>query len=139
MRIPHSEDFTLFNGIAVALCKNRTNYNLVSFNFAVVFVKNQDGASLIKNDIRTIGCLYDTQPLINDLTTCADLDLRILKNTRRNTANVECAHGQLCARLADRLSGDNTNRRTTFNHGRIGWIDAVFECGDTDLLTCGEC
>ena len=92
MRIPHSEDFSLFDGITVAFCEDRTNYNLVSFNFAVVFVKNEDRASLVQNNIRTIGCLHNAQSLINDLTTCADLDLRILKNTRRNTANMESTH-----------------------------------------------
>ncbi len=78
------------------------------------------------------------RPRYLTLPPSTDLNFWILENTTRDTTNVECSHRQLSARLTNRLSGNNTNRRTTLNHGVGRRIDTVFERSDTNLLTSGE-
>ena len=138
VRIPHGENVALVDRTTISNGQNRTNDDLVDFDFAIVFIQNLDGASLVENDVCAISSLHDAEATVLNLTTDADLNFRILKHTTRNTTDVECSHRQLCARLTNRLSGDDTNCRTTFNHGVCRRIDAVFECSDADLLTSGE-
>ena len=63
-------------------------------------------------------------PLNLTLPSKFELDERLLGDLRR-TADVERAHGELGARLADRLRGDDTNRLAHVDRRAAGKIAPV--------------
>ena len=65
------------------------------------------------------------------------LDMRLLVDLRR-AADVEGAHGELGARLADRLGGDDADRLADVDRRAAGKIAAVAGGADAVLGLAGE-
>src|SRR5439155_21963719 len=59
------------------------------------------------------------------------LVLRLLGNTRRRSADVEGAHRELRARLADRLRGDDADRFADLHQLAAGEVAAVAAAADS--------
>ena len=66
------------------------------------------------------------------------LVLRLLRNARRRTADVEGTHGELRAGLADRLGGDDTDRFADLDQLAAGEIAAVAAAADATTGLTGE-
>ena len=66
------------------------------------------------------------------------LDRRLLGRGLRRTADVEGAHGQLRARLADRLGGDDAHRLADVDGRAARQVAAVAAAADADLAVAGQ-
>ena len=64
--------------------------------------------------------------------------LRLLGHARRGTADVEGTHGELRARLADRLGGDDADRFADLDHLAAGQVAAVAAAADAAAGLAGE-
>src|SRR5262249_14873512 len=80
-------------------------------------------------DQMTFAVLGDSLVLDDDLALEVRLDERLLVDLRR-AADVEGAHGQLRARLADRLRGDDPDRFAVVDRRAAGEIAAVALAAD---------
>ena len=64
--------------------------------------------------------------------------LRLLGNARCRTADVEGTHGELRARLADRLGGDDADRFADLDHLAAGQVAAVAAAADAATGFAGQ-
>src|SRR5260370_22235343 len=82
----------------------------------------------------------DDDVAVLDLDRCVEggLDRRLLGPALRGTTNVEGAHGQLGAGLADRLRSDNADRLTDIDDGAARKVAAIAFAADTDARFTGQ-
>src|ERR1700730_11178992 len=82
----------------------------------------------------------DDDVAVLDLDCCVEggLDRRLLGPTLRGTTDVEGAHGQLGAGLADRLRSDNADRLTDIDDGAAREIAAIALAADTEARFTGQ-
>src|SRR5207244_12653246 len=66
------------------------------------------------------------------------LVLRLLGHARRGAADVEGTHGELRARLADRLGGDDADRFADLDHLAAGQVAAIAAAADAAAGPAGE-
>src|SRR5262249_29942626 len=71
-------------------------------------------------------------------TLVAYLDAACGSGSRRRTTDVESTHRELCTRLTDRLSGDDTNRFTNADRAATGQIASVAGRADTVARLAGD-
>ena len=69
-----------------------------------------DGTVLIQHDPAAVQCLHGAQIVKLNRAIVLRLDNGLLERLAGRSTNVERPHGQLRARFADGLRGDNTNR-----------------------------
>ena len=67
----------------------------------------------------------DAQFVVTDDAVVLGLDLRLLEHLRRRTTDVERAHGQLRAGLADGLRGDDADGLAELHERAGGQVAAV--------------
>src|SRR4051812_16555038 len=120
VRIPLDEDRALLDRVAVAHLEARTVDDRVALAVAALVVLHHDRPGAVHHDqaaarLRTgarIGPhLNDLQPLVADDAGVLRVERRLLVDARRRAADVERAHRELRARLADRLRRDDANRQ----------------------------
>jgi len=73
-----------------------------------------------------------------DVAVMARLDARLLGAALGGAADVEGAHGELGARLADRLGGDDAHRLADVDLGAARQVAAVALAADTGLGVAGQ-
>ena len=106
------------------------------------FVGHHNVALRLTSSMRTL-------PVISEITAAffGFLALKQLFNARktlrdilcrRDTAGVEGTHGELCARLADRLRGDDADRLADGNRRAVCKVRAVALGADAALRFAGE-
>src|SRR6185369_6994733 len=73
-----------------------------------------------------------------DLGFVGCFDRRLFRTALHRTADVEGTHGQLGARLADRLGGDDADRFADVHHGAAGKITPVALAADAALAFASQ-
>ena len=73
-----------------------------------------------------------------DEAAAARFDLGLLLNSRGRSADVERAHGELRAGLADGLRGDDADRFAEFDHAAGGQVAAVAAGANSAAGFAGE-
>src|ERR1019366_6421964 len=100
--------------------------------FTLLIVDQQDFA-IAAHDHRDALAVHDDITVFErNGTVMAGFDAGLLGTALRRAADVEGAHGQLGARLADRLRGDHTHRLTDVDRGAARQIAAVTMAANAD-------
>src|SRR5262249_25243815 len=73
-----------------------------------------------------------------DRAVMARLDVGLLGAALCRAADVESAHGELGARLADRLGGDDADRLADIDRGAARQVAAIALAADADLGVAGQ-
>ena len=110
VRIPLHEYVALLDLLAVGHGNLRADDHRVTLEFASLSRANQYLAGLIEHDPVTAAALDCADILIMHHAVIFRLDLRLFEHLARRTADMECPHGQLRARLADGLGRDDADR-----------------------------
>ena len=99
--------------------------DMVAFFLAALFVhhRNQAGAVHGRSACRGLRTTFRSMKLHEAVV--ARFDLRLFGDARRRAADVERAHGELRARLADGLRGDDADRFAHFDHAAGRQVAAV--------------
>ena len=82
--------------------------------------------------------LDDLQPLVAGVAGVPRIERVLLGHARRRAADVERAHRQLRARLADRLRGDDADRLAQLHHPSGGQVAAVAPRAHAAARRAGE-
>ena len=100
---------------------------------------NGDLALVRRDDALSLGVRDDDESLaVLDRSRDLRLPRRLLRDTRRRSADVERAKRELRARLADRLGGNDTDRFAEIDHVHGGQISAVAHAAQSTLRLAGE-
>ena len=109
---------------------------LVLGTFQPVLVDHRDFHVPTHDDLIAVGVLDQVRIAVFDFAFLRRF-LERLAATLGNTADVEGPHGQLCARLANRLCRDNADGLTGVDLGSARQVTTVTLCTDPVLgLTC---
>src|ERR1017187_2269036 len=109
VRVPDREDRALGDLLAVADVQEGADDDVVALELLALLVEDQDRAGLVEDDVAALGGLHEPQAAVLDHADGLDADLGRLEPARRDAADVERAHRQLGAGLADRLGGDDAD------------------------------
>ena len=109
VRIPLDERVALLDLRAVLEGNDRADDDGVVFQFAPVVAVDGNRAVFVEHDVVAVFQLHDAQFVVTDLAVVLGLDLRLLENLRRRSADVERAHRELRAGFADGLRGDDAD------------------------------
>ncbi len=90
------------------------------------------------HDRNALAVHHDVAVAHLDRAVVAGLDVRLLRATLGGAADVEGTHGELGARLADRLRGDDAHRLADVDLRAAGQIAAVALAADADLGLAGQ-
>ena len=114
--VPSTNDLAGFHFIAFADFQRRTLRNLVRLKLTTASVQNRDFTVSVQHDGIAFVVGHVTHASDANRSSLLDSFLVIFGNRVRNTTNVECTHGQLSTRFTDRLSRDDSDRHTFFDH-----------------------
>src|SRR5688500_683641 len=110
--IPLDDDLALLHLLAVLHLQAGAVDDRVALAIAPLLVLDDQRAAAVHDDqlAAVLVRLDDDQPLVVDGARVARVERVLLGYARRGAADVERAHRQLRARLADRLRGDDADR-----------------------------
>src|SRR5690606_18207154 len=123
--IPLGEHTALFDRIAVADMEEGADHDVVGLDLAILGINDDDRTGLVEHDVGTFGGLHEAEAAILDLAGGAHADLGGLETAGGDAADVERAHGELGARLADGLRGDDADGVAGLGHAVGRGVDAV--------------
>src|SRR6185437_14898560 len=138
VRIPLEHDFTHGHRIALVLLEARAVDGGVAFALAAVVVHDRDHAVAVHDHQAAILAAHGRQ--VDELDEALALGLlpRLLADAAGGAADVEGAHGQLGAGLADGLGGDDADRLAHLDQLAAGQVAPVAGDADTALGLAGE-
>ena len=130
-----------FNGLAVHNLDSGSVRDRVFLGLARLVTGNNDFTALL-----VVGDRYGSAELGDDRKSLRLTSLEQLLDTgktlcdiaARDTAGVECSHGQLCAGLTDGLCRDNTYRFTYLDHFAGSHVGAVALRADSHVRSAGQ-
>ena len=126
MRVPCCELRSGLHSPSVVSQKGCTVWNLVAFPLATIVVGNHHLPGAGDDDLLVLRIRYVTHGCGKpDHARTLGLDTALRRGTRRSTANVECAHGQLRPRFANRLGSNNADRFAGTNQGAASQVTAI--------------
>jgi hypothetical protein len=99
--------------------------DVVALDLLALVVDDLDRAGLVEDDVPALGGLHQAQRLVLDRAGGLDADLGGLEAAGGDAADVEGAHRQLGAGLADRLRGDDADGVADLGDAVGGRVDAV--------------
>ena len=105
---------------------------------AAVLVDQNDLAVAAHDDRDVLAVDDDVAVLDRDLGVVGGLDRRLLGAALHRAADVEGAHGQLGARLADRLRGDDADRLADVDRRAAGEVAPVAAAAHAGLGLAGQ-
>jgi hypothetical protein len=105
----------------------------IALALTAFFVHDRDRALAIHHHQITDLRLHRLQSDKTDGSGCLGFQPRLLRNSRCRTADVEGTHGELRARLADGLRGDDADRLADVHRRAAGKVTAVAMAADADL------
>ncbi len=116
VRVPGTDNLTGFDFVTFSNFQSRTLRDLVILKLATTSIQNRNFTISIQND----GVAF----IISNVTHTSNAYrsgffsrlLVVFGNRISHTTNVECTHRQLSTRLTNRLSRDDSNRHSFFNH-----------------------
>ena len=126
VRVPLDEDFALLDLGAIRDGDDRTDNDSVLLQLALVVGEDGNGAVLVEDDVvlAVFEC-NQAQLVVVHSAVVFGLDLRHLEHRGSGAADVERAHGELRARLADGLRGDDAGGFAQFHPGARGQVAAI--------------
>jgi hypothetical protein len=99
---------------------DRSDNDVVAFEFAPVLVVHGDGAVFVKNNKGVLHSFDDLEFVETDGSLVLGLDDWLLEGLAGRTTDVEGSHGELGSGLADRLRSDNADGFAELNHAACG-------------------
>ena len=130
VRIPLDEDLARLDRLAVAHLEARAVDDRIALAVAALRVLDHQRSGAVHDDqlagvlARALG-LDHLQALVADRAGVLGVERRLLRDSRRRAADVERAHRQLRARLADRLRGDDADREAELDQAPGREVAAV--------------
>ena len=135
--IPLGDTLAALDLVAILDAHARAVRDAVMRALGAVGVDDRDDHVAHHRHNLVVRVLGDVLALELDLAVEVRLDERLLGDLRR-AADVERAHGELGARLADRLSGDDTNRFAHIDRRAAGKIAPVAGAAHAVLGLAGQ-
>src|SRR5581483_1544131 len=136
--IPLGENLGFFNLLAVTHVEERADHDVVGLKLLFLGVDDLDGAGLVEDDVAAVGGLDEAEAARAHDAAGPDADFGRLESAGGDTADMEGAHGQLGAGLADRLGGDDADGVADLGEPVGGGIDAVALGVDAEGAGRGE-
>src|SRR5215472_797472 len=124
-RIPLGEDLAVRDMFAVLNAEARAVHDVVALLLAVFFVNDGDEAGAVHGDERAAASLDVLEVHELDDTVVASFERGAFGDARGGSADVEGAHGELRAGLADGLRGDDPDGFAQFHHAARGEVAAI--------------
>src|SRR5579885_2126365 len=115
-RIPFGEYLAMGNVFAILNAETRAVNHVVAFLFAAFFVNDGDQTGAVHGDERASAALDGFQVNELDHAVVAGFERGALRNAGCRTSDMERAHGELRARFADGLRGNNANGFAKLDH-----------------------
>ena len=131
VRVPSTNDLTCFDFIALVDLERRTLRNLVSLKLTTTGIQNRDLTVSVQYDGIALVIGHVTHASDANHASLLDRFLVIFGNRVSNTTDVERTHGQLCTRFTDRLSRDDSDCHTFFDHIAGRHIHSIATTADT--------
>src|SRR6202008_3221899 len=110
VRVPFGKYFADFHWLVLFDLEPRAVDDVVALLFAPFFVGDGDQAVAVHGAQVLAAAANDVHVNEADEAGVALFEIRLFGNACRRSADVERAHGELRARLADRLRGDDADR-----------------------------
>src|SRR4029077_3695907 len=123
--IPFGKSLAVGDVFAVLDTEARAVNHVVALLLAALFVNDGDEAGAVHGDGGAAATLDMLEVHELDDAVVARLERRTLGNAGGGSADVERAHGELRAGLADGLSGDNADGFSEFNHAARGEVATI--------------
>ena len=138
VRIPFAEDLARFDFLVFVDQQIRAGGHFVLFQLAAFGIENHDFAVAGEHDLLAGVVAHDLQP--RELHDAGLLGFVIVffDRTLAAAADVEGTHGQLRARLADALRGDDSHGHAFFDHGSGRKIHAVAQPANAQRGVAGH-
>ncbi len=111
--IPLNKRFSSGHFSTIVSTHNSADDQGVAFKLAAISIQNEDISVFIQYDIFFID-LHRSNIFILNNTRRFRRNFGLFKDGARSTSNMECTHGELCARFSNGLCGNNTNRLSQF-------------------------
>src|SRR5437588_285527 len=137
-RIPLGENLAVGDVFTVLNAEARAVNDVVALLLAVLFVHDGDEAGAVHGDERTAATFDVLKVHELDDAVVAGFESRALGNARSGSADVERAHGELRAGLADGLRGDDADGFAKFHHAAGGQVAAVAKRANTATRFASE-
>ena len=112
--------------------------HVVLLELAALGVEDLDLAVARQGDLLALVVGDDVDADELDLALALGLDVLLLDAARGHAADVEGAHGELGARLADRLGGDDADGHALLDEVAGGQVHAVAEPADAQRGLAGH-
>src|SRR5581483_8264029 len=138
VRIPVGDRLTCLDLGAVLDRDRRTVRHLVALAFAAVRVDHAHFARTRHRNEMTLRVLYGLQIVEFQIASGLHYHAVHRRGTRSRTADVERAHGELRAWLADRLRGDHADRFANVDEMPTRQITAVAQRAHAELRIAGD-
>src|SRR6266849_6160794 len=136
--VPLDEGFGLLDVAAVGHLDDRADDEVVQFEFAAVLAENGDGTVFVQDDGIAVFQLDQAQIVVANGALVFGFDLRLLEHGGGGAPDVEGAHGELGARLADGLGRDDADGFAQFHQAAGGQIAAIASDADAFFALAGE-
>src|SRR6202035_871805 len=124
-RIPFGEDLADVDRLAFVNTQARAVNDVVALLFAVLFVHDGNQARPVHGDEGVVAAMNGLEVEEANETVAASFNFRLLGHAGRRPADVERAHGELRAWLADGLRGNYADSFAEFDLAAAGQIASV--------------
>ena len=139
VRIPLHKRAALLHLLAIGNGDDRADRDVIILNLlAGLYVAQDHAPILVEHDVRAVLQVHNAQILVLHQATLAGLDLRLLINGRRRATDVEGAHRQLSARLANGLRGNDADGFTMLGALAGGEVAPITTGTNAVLCLAGE-
>ena len=138
VRIPLQQNVVGLHFDAVPEVDLRAVDHLVAFFFAALLVEDGDDAVAVHGNQFALGVLDRGNADEFDEAVGLRILLGLFGRAGGRAADVERAHGELGARFADRLGGDNAHRFAALDQPAGGQVAAIAELANAALRFAGQ-
>ena len=121
-RIPFGENLADGDRLALFDADASAVYDVVALRLASFFIEERDQAGTVHGDDGVVAAMHDLEVQELDEAGAAGLDLGLLLNPGGGAADVEGAHGELGAGLADGLGTDDAHGLAELNRVAAGQV-----------------
>src|SRR5258708_3829402 len=137
-RIPFGKDLAVGDVFAVLHAETCAVNNMVALLFAALFIHDGDEAGAVHSDGSAAAAFNELEVDEFDDTVVARFERGTLGDACGGSADVERAHGELRARFADGLRGDDADRFAQFDHAAGSEIAAIAKRANAAAGFAGE-
>src|SRR5215475_1098613 len=138
VRVPLGDLLALLDVPAVGDVQRSAISDRITFDLAPAVVDDQHRAVAVHGDDPAFSAFDRVEVVVFDVTARAGFVRRLLGDLRRRAADVESAHRQLRAGLADALGGDDADRLADVHDLPCGQVAAVALDADSAARLAGE-